>query len=61
MDDFNVVLGMDFLLEREVISMPLAKCLVITDHNLTVILASIKQPGNFRMISAIQLQRGLAR
>ena len=41
--------------------MPLAKCLVITDHNPTVILASIKQPGNLRMISTIQLKRGLAR
>ena len=49
MDDFNVVLGM-----------PLAKCLVITDHNPTVIPASIKQPGSLRMISAIQLKRELA-
>ena len=61
MDDFNVVLGMEFLLEHKVIPMPLAKCLVITDRNPTVIRASIKQPGNLRMISAIQLKRGLAR
>ncbi|XP_022972954.1 uncharacterized protein LOC111471473 [Cucurbita maxima] len=61
MDDFDVVLGMEFLLEHKVIPMPLAKCLVITDSNPTVIPASIKQPGNLRMISAIQLKRGLAR
>ena len=61
MDDFDVVLGMDFLLEHKVIPMPLAKCLVITDHNPTVILASIKQLGNLRMISAIQLKRGFTR
>ena len=61
MDDFNVVFGMDFLLGHKVISMPLAKCLVITDHNPTVIPASIKQLGNLRMISAIQLKGGLTR
>ena len=61
MDDFDMVLGMDFLLEHKVITMPLAKCLVITDHNPTVIPASIKQLGNLRMISTIQLERGLAR
>ena len=62
MDDFDVVLGMDFLLEHKVIPMPLTKCLVITNHkHPTVVPASIKKPGNLRMISAIQLKRGLAR
>ena len=60
MDDFDVVLRMDFLLEHKVNPIPLAKCLVITDHNPTLILASIKQPGNLRMILTIQLKRGLA-
>ncbi|XP_022992357.1 uncharacterized protein LOC111488689 [Cucurbita maxima] len=59
MNDFNVVLEMGFLLEHKVNPMPLAKCLVITDHNPTIIPASIKQPGNLRMISVIQLKRGL--
>ena len=54
MDDFDVVLGMEFLLEHKIIPMPLAKCLVITDRNPTVIPISIKQPCNLRMISAIQ-------
>ena len=61
MDDFDVVLGMDFLLEHKVIPISMAKYLVITDHNPTVIPASIKQQDNLRMISAIQLKRGLAR
>ncbi|KAA0034361.1 Asp_protease domain-containing protein [Cucumis melo var. makuwa] len=30
MDDFDVVLGMEFLLEHQIIPMPLAKCLAIT-------------------------------
>ena len=42
MNDFDVALGMDFLLEHKVIPIPLAKCIVITDCNPTVILASIK-------------------
>ena len=55
-DDFDVVLGMDFLLEHKVISMPLSKCLVITDHNPKVVLpTSTKQPKhqNLKMISVI--------
>ena len=59
MDDFDVVLGMDSVLEHKVIPMPLAKCVVITDHNPTVVPVSIKQPGNLRIISTIQLKRGL--
>ena len=59
MDNFDVVLGMEFLLEHKVKPIPLAKCLVITDRNPTIIPASIKQSGNLRMISAIQLKRGL--
>ncbi|KAA0045511.1 Asp_protease domain-containing protein [Cucumis melo var. makuwa] len=31
MDDFDRVLGMELLLEHQVIPMPSAKCLVITD------------------------------
>ena len=55
-----MVLGMEFLLEHKVIPMPMAKFLVIIDRNPTVIPTSIKQPGNLRMISAIQFKRELA-
>ena len=39
MDDFDVVLGMEFLLEHQVIPMPSAKCLVITGSFPTVVQA----------------------
>ena len=53
MDDFDVVLGMDFQLEHKVIPMPLV------DYQLQpiVVPARIKQSANLRMISAIQLKR----
>ena len=44
MDDFDVVLGMEFLLEHQVIPMPLAKCLVITGTTPTVVQTEIRQP-----------------
>ena len=37
MDDFDVVLGMEFLLEHKVIPIPLANCLVITGSTPTVV------------------------
>ncbi|KAA0036510.1 uncharacterized protein E6C27_scaffold17875G00010 [Cucumis melo var. makuwa] len=55
MDDFDVVLGMEFLLEHQVIPMPSAKCLAITGSFPTVVQADIRQPNGFRMISAMQL------
>ncbi|TYK18537.1 uncharacterized protein E5676_scaffold119G00360 [Cucumis melo var. makuwa] len=51
MDDFDVVLGMEFLIEHQVIPMPLAKCLVITGSFPTVVQADIHQPNRFKMIS----------
>ncbi|KAA0051479.1 uncharacterized protein E6C27_scaffold55G002480 [Cucumis melo var. makuwa] len=42
MDDFDVVLGMEFLLEHQVISMPSAKCLAITGSFPTVVQADIR-------------------
>ncbi|KAA0061797.1 uncharacterized protein E6C27_scaffold89G00150 [Cucumis melo var. makuwa] len=55
MDDFDVVLGMDFLLEHQIIRMPSAKCLAITGSFPTVVQAHIRQPNKFKMISAMQL------
>ena len=55
MDDFDVVLGMEFLLEHQVIRMPSAKCLAITGSFPTVVQADIRQPNKFKMISAMQL------
>ncbi|KAA0046790.1 Asp_protease_2 domain-containing protein [Cucumis melo var. makuwa] len=41
MDDFDVVLEMEFLLEHQVISMPSAKCLVIIGSSPTIVQADI--------------------
>ncbi|KAA0037517.1 uncharacterized protein E5676_scaffold808G001050 [Cucumis melo var. makuwa] len=60
MDDFDVVLGMEFLLEHQVISMPSAKCLAITGSFPTVVQVDIRQPNGFRMISAMQLDESRA-
>ncbi|KAA0039570.1 uncharacterized protein E5676_scaffold775G00570 [Cucumis melo var. makuwa] len=57
MDDFDVVLGMEFLLEHQVIPMPSARCLVITGSFPTVVQADIRQPNGFKMISAMQLDK----
>ncbi|KAA0043571.1 reverse transcriptase [Cucumis melo var. makuwa] len=60
MDDFDVVLGMEFLLEHQVIPMPSAKCLAITGSFPTVVQADIRQPNGFKMISAMQLDESPA-
>ncbi|KAA0047561.1 uncharacterized protein E6C27_scaffold115G00220 [Cucumis melo var. makuwa] len=46
MDDFDVVLGMEFLLEHQVIPMPSAKCLAIIESFPTVVQADIRQPNS---------------
>ncbi|KAA0026253.1 reverse transcriptase [Cucumis melo var. makuwa] len=60
MDDFNVVLGIEFLLEYQVIPMPSTKCLAITGSFPTVVQADIRQPNGFKMISAMQLDESPA-
>ncbi|KAA0051478.1 uncharacterized protein E5676_scaffold148G00040 [Cucumis melo var. makuwa] len=60
MDDFDVVLGMEFLLEHQVIPMPSAKCLAITRSFPKVVQADIRQPNGFKMISAMQLDKSRA-
>ena len=56
MDAFDVVLGMEFLLEHQVIMMPTAKCLVITGPTPTVVQTALRQPKGLRLISAMQLR-----
>ncbi|KAA0038415.1 gag-asp_proteas domain-containing protein [Cucumis melo var. makuwa] len=60
MDDFDVVLGMEFLLEHQVIPMPSAKCLAITGSFPTIVQADIRQPNGFKMISVMQLDESCA-
>ncbi|KAA0063885.1 uncharacterized protein E6C27_scaffold616G00090 [Cucumis melo var. makuwa] len=61
MDDFDVVLGMEFLLKHQVIPMPSAKCLAITGSFPTVVQADIRLPNGFKMISAMQLDESRAK
>ncbi|KAA0035435.1 uncharacterized protein E5676_scaffold862G00070 [Cucumis melo var. makuwa] len=60
MDDFDVVLGMEFLLEHQVIPMPSAKCLVIIGSFPIVVQADICQPSEFKMMLTMQLDKNLA-
>ncbi|KAA0050586.1 Asp_protease_2 domain-containing protein [Cucumis melo var. makuwa] len=60
MDDFDVVLGMEFLLEHQVIPMPSARCLVIPGSFPTIVQAEIRQPNGFKMISTMQLDKSRA-
>ena len=60
MDDFDVVLGMEFLLKHQVIPMPLAKCFVITGSTLSV-QTDLRQPDGLKIILAMQLKKGLTR
>lgn len=57
--DFDVVLGMEFLLEHKVI-VPLTKCLLIIGPTSTVVNTKIKQPYEIKMVLALQLKKILA-
>ncbi|KAA0037590.1 RNA-directed DNA polymerase-like protein [Cucumis melo var. makuwa] len=60
-DQTEEVLEIEFLLEYQVIPMPLTKCLVITGSALIVVQIDIHQPNGLKMISVMQLKKGLAR
>ncbi|KAA0049575.1 Asp_protease_2 domain-containing protein [Cucumis melo var. makuwa] len=52
---------MEFLLEHQVIPIPLAKCLVITGPTPSVVQTDLRQLDGLKMISAMQLKKGLSR
>ncbi|TYK01231.1 reverse transcriptase [Cucumis melo var. makuwa] len=52
---------MEFLLEHQVIPMPLAKCLVITGSTPSVVQTDLRQPDGLKMISVMQLKKGFSR
>ena len=60
MDEFDVVLGKEFLLEHQVIPMLVTKCLVITGFTPTVVQTNICQSNGVKMILTMQLKKGLA-
>ncbi|KAA0042351.1 Asp_protease_2 domain-containing protein [Cucumis melo var. makuwa] len=60
MDDFDVILGIEFLLEHQVIPMPSAKCLVTIGVFSLVVEVDIRQPNGFKMILAMKLDKNHA-
>ena len=61
MDDFDIVRGMEFLLEHKVNPMPLANCLIVTRRNPTLVSVDIKQLNGVGLISALLPKKGLSR
>ena len=59
MDDFNIMLGMDFLLKHKFILMPLVKGLVVTRFNSTIIQTITHKLKEVKMMSALQMRRDL--
>lgn len=59
MDDFDVVSGMNVLLKHKVIYMPLAKCIVVTESNPTIIQTNFHQPRGVKMMTIVQLRKNL--
>ena len=60
MDDFDIVLGVNFLLEHKVIFILLAKCLVVTGFNPTIIQIITGQPKGVKMMLTLQLRNDLS-
>ena len=59
-DEFDIVLRTDFCFEHNVIHIPLAKYLVRTRFNSTIIQTNTQRAKGMKMMSAIQLKWGLA-
>lgn len=58
-DDFNILLGMDLLLEYKIIFMLLVKCLIVIGSNPTIIQTLTRQLKEVKMMSAQYLVRDL--
>ena len=61
MDDFNLVLGMEFLIAHHVIPMPAASSLMIIGGDPCVVPVQNKQPKETRLIFALQFNKGMKR
>lgn len=59
MDDFDVILGMNFLLEKKVIPIPNTHNLLIMGEKSCVVSTKIKQPSEPRLLSALQFKKRL--
>ncbi|EOY08994.1 Uncharacterized protein TCM_024329 [Theobroma cacao] len=58
-DDFDFVLGLDFMTKAQVIPFPAASCLMFFGERSCVVLATILPKSGKKMISAIQFKKGI--
>ncbi|XP_062021178.1 uncharacterized protein LOC133737687 [Rosa rugosa] len=61
MDDFDVILGMKFLLANKAIPIPSAQHLLIMGERPCVVPTRIGQPSEPRLLSALQFKKGVKR
>ena len=61
MDDFDVILGMDFLTEKGAIPIPATGSLLIMGETPAVVPAKVEQPPETKLLSALQLKKGVRR
>ena len=61
MDDFDVVLGMEFLLEKSAIPVPATGSLLIMGDQPAVVQGRMRQPPEKKLLSALQFKKGLKR
>ncbi|XP_050374592.1 uncharacterized protein LOC126792152 [Argentina anserina] len=59
MDDFNVILGMEFMLGNKAIPIPNAQNLLVMGERPCVVPAKVVSPSEPRLLSALQLKKGV--
>ena len=61
MDDFDVVLGLDFLVDTRALPVPAAKCLLILGENPCVVPVTMSLVCEKKVLSAMQFKKGVKR
>ena len=61
MDDFDVVLGMEFLMEKGAIPIPATGSLLIMGDSPSKVPAKVAQPPAVKLLSALQFKKGVRR
>ncbi|XP_060673257.1 uncharacterized protein LOC125420382 [Ziziphus jujuba] len=61
MDDFDVILGMDFLVKKKAIPIPAANSLLMMGEQTGVVPVQRKQLNNPKLLSALQFKKGVRR
>ena len=61
MDDFHVILGMEFLVEKGAIPIPSTENLLIIGEKPAMVPAKVKQANDVKLLSALQFKKGVKR